>query len=1554
MRMALEYSLARRQVHHNMFWQKRNHQRSRKRRIYVLAATLPLLLILIPAVYFGLKYASKTEAVWLDDSWAYRKKVPVTAHTPSAETDKYFSVTIDTSDTTRFQADCGDMRFTDVSGKVLQYYIASGCSSASTVTHVLVPSFPAGATDYYLYYGNPNAPNGFASADFSAATGVTVGTVGSEEKGVGPIAYWSFDEGSGSIANDGTSSGDGATFGASTAAPTWQNEEQCISSKCLYFDGSNDYAEKTSAKNLPLGASARTIEAWVRYNGSIAYQYVMSYGTQSNGNWFGLALDSSGKIYLDTWANDTAGTNTTIDDNKWHHIAAVYNGATSVSFYVDGVFIETDSIASPANTTGTTLRIGSSTSNDLFLKGYVDELKVYSSARSAAQIKAAFSSRGGLDAVSSSQGAGNQKSLSDGLVGYWKMEESATPALDSSGNAQSGTWTASPTVAKGKFGSAISLASASSQYITIADTVPLSPTTSVSVSAWINPTTNVTSRSVVVKDTAYRMTTNASSQLVCEVYSGGAWQTAATGATTLTTGSWQHIACTYDGKTLQGYVNGILDATSSISVAINDSASAVEIGRNVSANYFNGAIDEVHIYNRALSAQEVRSLYNFAPGPFGYWPLDEQNGTTTSDKSGNGNTGTLTASPSWASGKFGSAIRLNGSTQYVNMGDVSAFDFADGTNLTMEAWVYRSSVSTDQTIVSKKNCANNTCAGYEIYQWSSGNGGNTCLYVGDGTDQIDVCTADNSTVTLNTWYHIAAVFDESSLSQSTLYINGVNSKYSPYDAGTIGNVNSLSSANSLIIGAQSGPTMPFNGIVDDVKIYNYVRTPAQIIEDMNASHPLGGSPIASQLVYWPLDEQIQATNYNMGFGGSTYDATDNGPQWSSITVSECKVNGCLKYVNSTDYTSVADSNLGAFDSLTGFATSFWIKPNTMGTNKSIISKNNTSQKSFAIVTDASDNTKLRVHFAAATAEADNTTYCTTDTAALTVSTWQHFVVSYDGTQGTAANRVKIYKNGKLINCSATGTFPTAMTSGSTSDLRIGDDVSATYGALAMFIDEVKIYNASLTPDQATLESNFGSSVAYGVGQNEATQITNTAETPPVMYLPLDGRSGTTANDSSGNGNNATLTNGPAFDLGKIGGAIKFDGTDDRLQVGTAATLNTTSGFTIESWIYKTGSIGSVEDILFKGIDTGGTENTTSYLQLQTTGQIETGFTSSGTFYFVDSTTTLSTNTWYHIVGTYSNANNRLRIYINGKLDASATAGAATPDTNGSPLLIGVGNTSSLRPYAGRIDDVKLYNYERTPAQVAYDYNRGAPIGWWQFDDCQGAVAKDASGNGNDATLTYGGGTYTQVGTCNSGTSSDAWYGGATGRFNGGIAIDTTTDTISIGNISRYDFERTDPFSTSIWFKTSSLQSTTLFSKQGSGAPFRGWNIQTDGAGSIYFQFVNTYSSNILERKVTASTGYNDNNWHHVVTTYDGSSSPSGVHIYFDGKDQALTTDFNSLSATTLNSTSVYIGSRNGSAQKWSGLLDDARLYNYELSSTQVKKLYNGGSSVNFGPSSGSP
>ena len=129
--------------------------------------------------------------------------------------------------------------------------------------------------------------------------------------------------------------------------------------------------------------------------------------------------------------------------NKWTHVEIVRSG-TNLSFYINGKLDITSTVTAPTVSAGQ-LAIGRT--NNVAVPqdytGFLDDLKIYSYARTAAQIKADYSSRGSVKGVSAQIGGSDtNQNLSNGLVGYWKMDESSgagSTLADSSGNGNSGT-----------------------------------------------------------------------------------------------------------------------------------------------------------------------------------------------------------------------------------------------------------------------------------------------------------------------------------------------------------------------------------------------------------------------------------------------------------------------------------------------------------------------------------------------------------------------------------------------------------------------------------------------------------------------------------------------------------------------------------------------------------------------------------------------------------------------------------------------------------------------------------------------------------------------------------------------------------------------------------------------------------------------------------------------------------------------------------------------------------------------------------------------------------
>ena len=381
------------------------------------------------------------EAAWFNDDWGYRQRVPIDTHTAS-ETNVYNAISVDTATLTtdKLQADCDDLRFTKENGEILPYFIVSGCDSATTVINVGFDTMPIAPFNIYMYYGNPQASAGSTTLSHAACgNGCAEGTLASEEKTPAPTLYWKLDDVSVGTAEDSTAN---ALDGTHNNTPTIKTEDFCISAKCLYFDGANN--ENVSKADDPkldfVAADNFTVSAWVRRNGASSANNVIinksSANIGSTYQGYKLYLDASGDFCFTTQdgtlAEDSACTSAVeFDDDKWHQVVGVKAATTSITLYVDGNQRAQDaSIASTGSLANAGTFYAGVDSDGLATEwlGYIDEVKVFrdNTTRTAAQVKADFNARGNPDASATLGASNNQPgALSNGLTGYWKMDEAS-------------------------------------------------------------------------------------------------------------------------------------------------------------------------------------------------------------------------------------------------------------------------------------------------------------------------------------------------------------------------------------------------------------------------------------------------------------------------------------------------------------------------------------------------------------------------------------------------------------------------------------------------------------------------------------------------------------------------------------------------------------------------------------------------------------------------------------------------------------------------------------------------------------------------------------------------------------------------------------------------------------------------------------------------------------------------------------------------------------------------------------------------------------------------
>jgi len=222
--------------------------------------------------------------------------------------------------------------------------------------------------------------------------------------------------------------------------------------------------------------------------------------------------------------------------------------------------------------------------------------------------------------------------IETGLVGHWTFDDgSGTIALDSSGNGNDGTLMGSPewktTGDDFRVGTgALDFAYADNDYVNCGNDSIFNIADEITVSVWINVHEfNQRFQVVISKESASwmlsRNSTTDNLRWYCIGITGDDGTGYVTGTVPVNDGEWHHIVGVYDGSTISLYTDGVLDASQPASGTINTNDHPVWIsGRATRTDrWWNGLIDDVRVYNRGLSAEEVLALwasdpdFNFAP-----------------------------------------------------------------------------------------------------------------------------------------------------------------------------------------------------------------------------------------------------------------------------------------------------------------------------------------------------------------------------------------------------------------------------------------------------------------------------------------------------------------------------------------------------------------------------------------------------------------------------------------------------------------------------------------------------------------------------------------------------------------------------------------------------------------------------------------------------------------------------------------------------------------------------------------------------------------------------
>ncbi len=653
----------------------------------------------------------------------------------------------------------------------------------------------------------------------------------------GLIGYWGFEEATGTTAFDYSGNQKDATL----VATTWVAGKR---GKALNFNGTSASA---SAPLTLTGATKFTLSGWVKKS---ATNKQMSFGMLNGALeraeivWY-----TDGSLYGEVGATqDIWGKKAVTNDTKWHFISFVYDGAGAtnadkVKLYFDGTpqssLTFSGTIASSVTCTST-LSIG--VRNTGYSSGLIDEVRVYNRALSSAEIASIYNT--GVAKINA-EPALKKNNLDAGLVGYYTMDNQDINWTTGKIIDKSGTTTTlasliglvgATSTAVGKIGQAINLIT-SSTYI-VAPPVQIGANKTVSTWIYQQGTTNVYAPLVEQGGGGvygnFRLIKYGSRVGFGYDNNVDNFYTTTGGLGTLK--KWVHVVGVYDGTSVKIYINGTLN-TSSQSLGNYGpwGTNTLNIGFRPYTDIvggWNGLIDDTRIYNRALSATEVKQLYNQGAGTkvnaapavkpltldsglVGYWTMNNQDinwrNLTMTDKSGNGNTGTLVSMPTSTSpvvGKVGQALKFYGGSSYINAGAGQSLQITG--DITVAAWVKTfGDTGITQEIVSKNNSTD-----YELLLVA---GLTPRFYTGQNVNEA---AANGKILVPNKWTHIVGVHNSLG---TMIYVDGLRGTDASIPAPITDNSTGVHIGNRA-----TDNSRPFNGLIDEVKVYNRALSAAEV------------------------------------------------------------------------------------------------------------------------------------------------------------------------------------------------------------------------------------------------------------------------------------------------------------------------------------------------------------------------------------------------------------------------------------------------------------------------------------------------------------------------------------------------------------------------------------------------------------------------------------------------------------------------------------------------------------------------------------------------------
>tara|TARA_A100001201_G_scaffold7269_3_gene11694 strand:- start:37369 stop:41496 length:4128 start_codon:yes stop_codon:yes gene_type:complete len=710
------------------------------------------------------------------------------------------------------------------------------------------------------------------------------------------------------------------------------------------------------------------------------------------------------------------------------------------------------------------------------------------------------------------------------------------------------------------------------------------------------------------------------------------------------TNRWYHLVFTSDGTTKKAYLDGELKGTGTTTINSAANGKAFIFGRYGTHNggYFNGKIAQVRIYNGAMATSQVKTNYDATK--------DLYQGITGLQLSLDANGYT---SGSWSNTANSSYNATVSGATYTNDGNSDYFDF-NGSNDYAEVTAY---AGTDigsggftfeawalcEASSSVDTIVSNIGSDLHGYQLLANNT-NVKLYIYAGSDPPIANVQASSSIVIGTWNHYSfTVSSTSSGAAVKLYING-----SEAATGSLSGAYSGANTNFNIGKYPYAPTNRFfGGKIAQVRTYSGAMTAAQVKTNYDATKALYQNPTL-KLHFDASDIDTTANTWTDKV--SSLVLTKSGNSSYDAELGDFLQFEGGDYGNNSSVTQVKDSN-------GDYTVEFFFNFDTVSGNNGILGITQTSTLRGLVVLYNASYFEV-YNYANGTHSASQYNTPTLSTLGITTSRWYHITIRIDN-----STDIKIYVDG-LLKATSTGNAggtPWLSTSG----LRIGSIQTLGYPVNGK-VGNLKIYQGLLSDEQ--------------VAQN---YLATKSQFP--------------------NGHSATINGSPTWGTYNLGGVtynyFNLDGSSQYMTIPQNTILDFKSPTTMQLWIYKDNT--TREWIIDKANGGSGSYGWQLLVTNASVFRFQVHNTSNGTAE-ADTSTTVSIETWYHIVVT-GDGNNVYKIYLNGSLEGTGTlSGTLSVNTNG--VTIGKYSLAGGYEYDGRIGMVKFHNRTFSATEVATAYN----------------------------------------------------------------------------------------------------------------------------------------------------------------------------------------------------------------------------------------------------------